>query len=192
MRFDLRSGSTKCITEDLKRESMTVGRYSVINPITDQDQPLPQSHHITARVTSPRGNSYHYGDTVDSGSFAFTAPETGDYMVCFWAPSHDPPLIVTIEFEWNAGIDARNWSNVARKGHIDLMEIELKRLYETVRYIHEEMFYLREREEEMQQLNRATNSKMATFSFLSIMVCLGVVALQMWHLKAFFERKKLL
>ena len=48
------------------------------------------------------------------------------------------------------------------------------------------------REEEMQQLNRSTNSKMATLSFLSIVVCLSVAGLQFWHLKTFFERKKLL
>lgn len=44
----------------------------------------------------------------------------------------------------------------------------------------------------MQQLNRATNAKMATFSFLSLGVCLSVAGLQLWHLKTYFERKKLL
>lgn len=48
------------------------------------------------------------------------------------------------------------------------------------------------REEEMQQLNRSTNAKMATFSLLSLGVCLSVAGLQLWHLKTFFERKKLL
>lgn len=52
--------------------------------------------------------------------------------------------------------------------------------------------YVWNREEEMQDLNRATNTKMFTFSFLSILVCLSVAGLQLWHLKAFFERKKLL
>lgn len=48
------------------------------------------------------------------------------------------------------------------------------------------------REEEMQLLNRSTTTKMATFSILSLGVCLSVAALQLWHLKTFFERKKLL
>ncbi|KAM2014752.1 hypothetical protein FF2_044570 [Malus domestica] len=72
------------------------------------------------------------------------------------------------------------------------MELELKKLYDTVSSIHDEMFYLREREEEMQQLNRSTNSKMAVFSGLSLFVCLSVAGLQLWHLKMFFARKKLL
>jgi len=44
----------------------------------------------------------------------------------------------------------------------------------------------------MQQLNQSTNSKMAGLSFLSLVVCLSVAGLQLWHLKSHFERKKLL
>ncbi|KAL6968925.1 hypothetical protein U1Q18_047530 [Sarracenia purpurea var. burkii] len=190
MRFELQSGSTKCITEDIKSNAMTVGKYSVVNP--NEGYPIPDTHKITTRVTSPHGNSYHSVDHVDSDSFAFTAAEAGDYMACFWAADHKPVLTISIDFEWKSGVAARDWSKVAKKGRIEVMELELKKLYDTVTSIHDEMFYLREREEEMQQLNRATNSKMATFSFLSLLFCLSVAALQLWHLKTFFERKKLL
>ncbi|KAJ0896216.1 putative GOLD domain-containing protein [Helianthus annuus] len=48
------------------------------------------------------------------------------------------------------------------------------------------------REQEMQQLNSKTNSRMALLSFLSLFVCLSVAGLQVWHLKSFFEKKKLI
>lgn len=100
-----------------------------------------------------------------------------------------------------------------------LMELELKKMFDVVQSIHDEMFYLRERwtklkffvrnitsetsnfshatdvcsrEEEMQELNKSTNSKMAWLSFLSLFVCLTVAGLQLWHLKSFFEKKKLI
>lgn len=44
----------------------------------------------------------------------------------------------------------------------------------------------------MQELNKTTNSRMASLGFISLVVCLSVAALQIWHLKTFFERKKLL
>lgn len=129
---------------------------------------------------------------MESGNFAFTASEAGDYLACFWTPDHKPSFTLTVEFEWRTGIAAKDWTNVAKKGQIDQMELELKKLEDTVTSIHEEMFYLREREVEMQEMNRATNSKMAWFSFLSLVVCLSVAGLQLWHLKTYFERKKLL
>ncbi|XP_077224597.1 emp24/gp25L/p24 family/GOLD family protein [Tasmannia lanceolata] len=190
LRFDLESGRTKCIAEDIKMNAMAVGKYNVIAPT--EGHPIPDSHKITVRITSPYGNSIHYSDHVESGNFAFTSTEAGDYLACFWALDHKPSTMVTIEFEWKTGVAAKDWSNVAKKGQIDVMELELKKLEDTVRSIHDEMFYLREREEEMQDLNRATNSRMAWLSFLSLFICLSVAGLQLWHLKTFFERKKLL
>ncbi|XP_050271644.1 transmembrane emp24 domain-containing protein p24delta7-like [Quercus robur] len=190
LRYDLQSGTTKCISEEIKSNAMSVGKYSVINP--NEGFPLPDTHRVTVRVNSPHGNNYHFGDNVEAGNFAFTAAESGDYTACFWTPEHKAPVTVTIEFDWRTGVAAKDWSNVAKKGQVETMELELKKLYDTVTSIHDEMFYLREREEEMQQLNRSTNSKMATLSFLSLVVCLSVASLQFWHLKTFFERKKLL
>ncbi|BFG16728.1 hypothetical protein CerSpe_030020 [Prunus speciosa] len=190
LRFELQSGHTKCIVEDIKANAMTVGKYSVVNP--NEGHPIPDSHKLTVRVTSHYGNNYHYSELVESGQFAFVAAEAGDYMACFWAPDHKPQITLTIEFDWKTGVAAKDWSNVAKKGSVDVMELELKKLFDTVTSIHEEMFYLRQREEEMQVLNRTTNSRMAWFSLLSLFVCSSVAALQWWHLKTFFEKKKLI
>ncbi|ONK65280.1 uncharacterized protein A4U43_C07F35510 [Asparagus officinalis] len=190
LRFDLQSGSTKCISEDIKMNAMAVGKYLVVNP--DENHPLPDSHKVSVRVTSPYGNSIHHADNVESGNFAFTSSETGDYLACMWTPDHKPPQTLTVEFEWRTGVAAKDWPNVAKKGQIDVMELELKKMEDTVKSIHDEMFYLREREEEMQDMNRSTNSKMFWFSFMSLGVCISVAGLQLWHLKNYFERKKLL
>ncbi|XP_012448243.1 transmembrane emp24 domain-containing protein p24delta9 [Gossypium raimondii] len=190
LRFELQSGHTKCISEDIKSNSMTVGKYHVVNP--NEAHPLPDSLKFAVRVTSPQGNSLHTAEKVETGQFAFTAAEDGDYMACFWAEDHSPQIIMTVDFDWRSGVQAKDWSNVAKKGQVDVMELELKKLYDTVTSIHEEMFYLREREEEMQALNQATTSKMFWLSFLSLFLCLSVAGIQFWHLKTFFEKKKLI
>ncbi|XVE85822.1 hypothetical protein DITRI_Ditri17bG0121900 [Diplodiscus trichospermus] len=190
LRFELQSGHTKCIAEDIKSSSMSVGKYHVVNP--NEDHPLPDSHKLTVRVTSSHGNSFHSAEKMEKGQFAFTAAEEGDYMACFGAPDHSPQITLTVDFDWRTGVHAKDWSNVAKKGQVDSMELELKKLYDTVTSIHEEMFYLREREEEMQELNKGTTSKMFWLSFLSLFLCLSVAGLQFWHLKTFFEKKKLI
>ncbi|KAL2904020.1 Transmembrane emp24 domain-containing protein p24delta9 [Bienertia sinuspersici] len=190
LRFDLQSGHTKCISEDIRSNSMTVGKYHIVN--LNEGFPLPDTHKVTVRVTSAYGNNYHSADHVESGQFAFTAAEAGDYMACFWTTDHNPPATVTVDFDWKTGVAAKDWDNVAKKGSIDVMELELKKLMDHVTSIHEEMFYLRDREEEMQALNRTTNSRMYWLSFLSLLICLSVAGIQVWHLKNFFERKKLL
>lgn len=60
VRFDLETGTTKCISEDIKSNSMTVGKYTIVNPNEPHHyypssgeqthQPLPDSHKLTVRV----------------------------------------------------------------------------------------------------------------------------------------------
>ncbi|CAA7031206.1 unnamed protein product [Microthlaspi erraticum] len=190
MRYELQSGHTKCISEEIHANAMSVGKYSIVKP--HEDQPLPASHKIIVRVTSPQGTAYHEANGVDSGHFALTAAETGDYIACFSAEYHEPQTTLTIDFDWKTGIHTKDWSNVAKKSQVEMMEFEVKKLFDTVTSIHDEMFYLRDREEEMHQLNRSTNSKMAWLSLVSLGVCLSVAGLQFWHLKTFFEKKKLI
>ncbi|CAN8313206.1 unnamed protein product [Cochlearia groenlandica] len=190
LHFELHSGRTKCISEDIKSNSMTVGKYSVVNHL--ESHPSPPSHKISIRVTSSYGNTYHHAEDVESGQFAFTAVESGDYMACFTAVDHKPEVTLSVDLDWRTGVYSKTWSGVAKKSQVQVMEFEVKKLIETVNSIHEEMFYLRDREEEMQNLNSATNSKMAWLSFLSLFVCLGVAGMQFMHLKKFFEKKKVI
>ncbi|KAL7265231.1 hypothetical protein ACSBR1_003065 [Camellia fascicularis] len=49
LRFDLQSGHTKCIAEDIKTNSMFVAKYTIVNP--NDSHPFPESHKITVRVS---------------------------------------------------------------------------------------------------------------------------------------------
>lgn len=132
LRFDLQSGHTKCISDDIKVGAMAVGKYHVVVPegggstsssssSSSSAQPLlPESHRVSLRVTSPYGNSLHYSENVQSGNFAFTASEAGDYLACFWAPDHRPTATVGFEFDWRSGVSSRDWTNVAKKGQVDV------------------------------------------------------------------------
>ena len=47
-RFDLPPGRTKCITEDMTTNSLTVGKYYVVP--SNPDLPLPDNHRMNVRV----------------------------------------------------------------------------------------------------------------------------------------------
>ena len=55
MRFELESGNTKCISEDINTNAMTVGKYSIVNPNEaivnpNEGYALSDSHKLTVRV----------------------------------------------------------------------------------------------------------------------------------------------
>lgn len=48
------------------------------------------------------------------------------------------------------------------------------------------------REAEMREVSEKTNSRVAWYSIMSLGVCIVVSGLQVWHLKQFFQKKKLI
>ena len=169
-----------------------------------------------------------------------------------------------LKLEWKTGVAATDWDDIAKKENLDLMATELRRLEDTVKEIHNEMLYLRKREEQMRNLNgvasltkrlpnvsklvtriavtqrlpdfdgvpcnvdamtvttsispdavngqpcakqarlrmsaadgiwlraEATNARVAFYSITSLVVCVVLGLWQLWHLRSFFQRKKLL
>lgn len=51
---------------------------------------------------------------------------------------------------------------------------------------------LESREADMRNVSENTNSRVALYSMISLAVCISVSALQLWHLKRFFQKKKLI
>ena len=58
LRFDLESGHTKCISDEIKVDSMAVGKYKVVGPDhSSPDAPLPESHRVSLRVSKYQSSS---------------------------------------------------------------------------------------------------------------------------------------
>eukprot|EP00850_Spirogloea_muscicola_P024607 SM001139S24273 [mRNA] locus=s1139:75:745:+ [translate_table: standard] len=75
---------------------------------------------------------------------------------------------------------------------VQSMGLELRKLETAVEQVRMEMEYFRLREEIMRNTNENTNARVAWFSLIALFICLGLAAWQLWHLKVFFEHKKIL
>lgn len=183
MRFDINGQETKCFAEELNAKALVLATYSVVS----DDSPK-----ISVKVSSPYGKTMHFQEHVSRGEFSFASNEEGTYTACFWVPEAPRGSKLSIQFDWKTGVAAKDWASIAKRERIDGIELEIRKLEDAVQGIHDEMLYLREREEEMRNVNESTNSRLAWFSITSLFICLLVGGLQVWHLKTFFEKKKLL
>ncbi|MED6131018.1 hypothetical protein PIB30_005971 [Stylosanthes scabra] len=178
---------TKCVSEEIQSNVVVLTDYVVI-PDSSSLHPT-----IGAKVTSPYGNNLYYKENTTHGNFAFTTQETGNYLACFWV---DPHYLggkeISVSLDWKTGIAAKDWDSVARKEKIEGVELELRKLEGAVEAIHENLLYLKGREAEMRVVSERTNARVAWFSIMSLGICIGVSGLQLWHLKRFFQKKKLI
>ncbi|KAI3513422.1 hypothetical protein L1887_20754 [Cichorium endivia] len=189
--LDLPPSGTKCVSEDIQNNVVVLADYSLING--QEDAHMPSGATISVRVTSPYGNNLHHKENMTHGQFAFTTSESGNYLACFWVDGHHQGTKgLTVSLDWRIGIAAKDWESVAKKEKIEGVEFELRKLEGAVEAIHENLIYLKNREADMREVSEKTNARVAWFSIMSLGVCIAVSILQLWYLKRFFHKKKLI
>ncbi|CAN7034778.1 unnamed protein product [Brassica rapa subsp. trilocularis] len=196
------TGGTKCVSEEIQSNVVVMADYYVVDEQNPGNTPA-----VSAKVTSPYGNDLHHQDNVTHGQFAFTTQETGNYLACFSVDSSHPlPNPLTLGIDWKTGIAAKDWDSVAKKEKIEAsyiyiyisslfffgVELQLTRLEGLVQAIRENIEYIKNREGEMRGVSEATNARVAWFSIMSLGVCLSAAGAQIWYLKRYFHKKKLI
>lgn len=178
---------TKCVMEEINRNVLVVGDFAAFHK--DNSANLVP---MTVKVEDPAGTVLYEKKDVTQGQFAFTTKEDGDFKACFTAKDVSTAQNAKIRLDWKTGVAATDWDAIAKKDNLNDMSTELRRLEAMVKEIHQEMLFLRSREEEMRNINEATNARVAWFSIGSLFVCIFLAAWQLWYLKRFFSKKKLL
>ncbi|KAL5076623.1 hypothetical protein RYX36_015607 [Vicia faba] len=183
----LPSSGTKCVSQEIQTHVVVLADYYVVAD-NIKGHPLPT---ISVKVTSPYGNNLHHNENVTQGQFAFTTTESGSYIACFWMDSKNVDG-TSISLDWKTGISAKDWDSVAKKEKIEGVELELRKLDGAVEAIHQNLIYLKNRESEMREVSEATNGRVAWLSIISLGVCVSVSVLQLWYLRRYFQKKKLI
>ncbi|KAJ8767693.1 hypothetical protein K2173_020633 [Erythroxylum novogranatense] len=185
--LNLPATGTKCVSEELHNNVVVLADYVVVS---EDHSHIPT---ISVKVTSPFGNNLHHKEAVSHGQFAFTTHEAGNYLACLWVDGNNQGGgDVSVNLDWKTGIAAKDWDSVAKKEKIEGVELELRKLEGAVESIHENLLYLKTREAEMRTVSETTNSRVAWFSIMSLAICILVSGLNLWHLKGYFQKRKLI
>ncbi|KAG4958929.1 hypothetical protein AAZX31_13G065400 [Glycine max] len=180
----LPTSGTKCLSEEIQSNVVVLADYYVVT----QEGGLQT---LSVKVTSPYGNNLHHNENATQGQFAFTTAESGNYVACFWMDGKHQEE-ATVSLDWKTGIYAKDWESVAKKEKIEGVELELRKLEGAVEAIHGYLVYLKDKEARMREVSERTNGRVAWFSIMSLSVCILVSVLQVWYLKRFFLKKKLI
>uniref|UniRef100_A0A803M5C3 GOLD domain-containing protein n=1 Tax=Chenopodium quinoa TaxID=63459 RepID=A0A803M5C3_CHEQI len=174
--LNLPSTGTKCVSEEILNNVVVVADYVIID---EQGHASPT---VSAKVTSPYGNNLYHKENVTHGQFAFTTTEIGNYVACFWVDGNHQPA--TLNLDWKIGIAAKDWDSG--------VELEFRKLESAVESIHQNLLYLKNREAEMREVSEKTNARVAWLSIMSLSVGIVASLIQVWHLKRYFQKKKLI
>lgn len=172
------SMSSPCPSEDVLAGELLIGDYTV----------SPPDGRVSVSVVDPTSSNV-YSKTVQSeGKFAHTASKPGEYRMCF----HNSEGVSQKTIGLTLSSGGRDYKEMAKKDNLKPLELELKRLEDTIVQIHQEMKFLQAREAQMRETNDSTSSRVVWFSVLSMIVLVLLNAGQILYLKKYFQGKKLI
>ncbi|XP_010272900.1 PREDICTED: transmembrane emp24 domain-containing protein p24delta3-like [Nelumbo nucifera] len=186
--LNLPPSTKKCVSDEIQNNVLVLGIYNVTSEGHIHGIPA-----INADVIAPIGNTLYSVKNVTDGHFTFTTTQAGNYLVCFHLADYHRDVGARINLDWRIGIAARDWDSVARKEEkAKGVELTLRKHEAIVESIYETMFHLRSRELEMRIVSETTNARVAWFSVMSMAICIVVSSLQIWCVKRYFRRMKVI
>jgi len=180
----------RCLWEDYYYGQVIVGKYSV----------PPLAHmQMSLEITAPNGHTvWENNDASGDGTFAFTAEGDGNYKFCFRdvrrpgvsGGSNLPSRRVTVSAE-EKPVNVETDTG-ASKNSLKPVEYRLKVMERQTQELETEFKRYREREARHRDTSESTNTRIPSLSTVTIIILLCVGGWQVYYLKNYFRKKKLL
>lgn len=118
----------------------------------------------------------------------------GGYSVCFENKNadHGVRVLFDVVLMSDSGQDDELQNKIIKKEHLTPLETNFQEGIKAANTILNEMKYMERREARMRHTAESTNAKIRLFSYVSVIVLLGVTWLQRTYLKSYFKKKKLM
>ena len=122
------------------------------------------------------------------------AQPLGAYSACFENKNadHGVRIIFDVVMMSDEGQDDELQNKIIKKEHLTPLEASFQAGITAANTILNEMKYMEQREARMRHTAESTNSKIRLFSYVSVIVLLGVTWLQRTYLRNYFKKKKLM
>jgi hypothetical protein len=149
---------------------------------------------IRVQIFFPESNSVFLEENDKNGRFYYQSGDSGLYKVCFSTNTSAwfNPLLFRFTFRLETGSDAVDYDRVAKREHLNNLEVEVRRLLDQSQSIIAELDYQKERELAFRDTSESTNSRAAYFSLFQLAIIIGSAFIQMQYLRLFFRKRKLI
>jgi hypothetical protein len=186
--FHLPARSYRCFTEEIPTGIPANITYAA----------LPgYGQYVDVKVTDPKNIIIHEDTAMDHGSYYITGALGGEYAVCFYSRMvaglyATEGMHRAVRLNMNVGQDDKDYEKLASDKHMKPMELHLRVAEDTVREVHAEYEYFKERENQMRNTSEHMNTKVAV---MTLMLMVGFALFAYWqlrHLTKYFKRKRML
>jgi len=186
--FELWLGQEKCFQEDLPHDTVVLGEYKLASSFDTV---------TSIRVLDSTGTVIWKTENALEGTFGFTTEHSGEISICFFDAPRPGTVVLPfnkrqVTFGLKTGVEAKDYSMVAKKDDLRPLELEMIKLEDVVEELNADFRYLKNREGALRDTNESTNSRVLWLSLFSITTLVSLGIFQIYYLKRYFQQKKLI
>ncbi|EAK90226.1 P24 like gold domain protein, possible transmembrane region near C-terminus, signal peptide [Cryptosporidium parvum Iowa II] len=177
--FILNPGYTECIHFHAKKADHIVGSFEIDSAYEG----------VRVSLFENKESSKILDKIENSGDFSINAPKDTEYQLCFKNLMNSVQQTVNFSIKnmaYNSNIN-NVMSNIESKKLIESME----KLYERITVASEKQRYALTRKRFQMEAIESSRKKAAIWSILELLLSFGLVAIQVYYIKSYFQVKYL-
>lgn len=188
MAFTLSAKKQRCFTQEIP-----TGVDLTFNYVAKEGY----AQYLDVKISDPLNRVIWEEIATDRGSFSTVITRGGDYAFCFYSRlvpgmKYQEGMSRKINMEIKTGTENEDYTKLATKEHLKPLEINLRIMEDTVRSIHGEYIYYKEREVSLRNTNEYINTRASWARIVMITAVVIFGWFQVRHLKGVFRKKRMI
>ena len=128
------------------------------------------------------------------GRFVYRTKTGGPHQICFSTATSSwfNPIQMKLDIEFHTGSSAVDYDSIAKKDHLDGIQVRVRKLTDELKDIRTEQRYQKRRESSFMNITESTQSRVFWWSIIQAIIALGAMFGQAKYLERFFRKTKLI
>ncbi|MCQ2817931.1 MAG: emp24/gp25L/p24 family protein [archaeon] len=141
------------------------------------------------KIKGPSNDELYKKQDKVNAVASLTAPKTGSYTMCL---ENKEPQSVHVNFEFLSGVNAKDYSSIAKQSSLKPLELNLQKLEDTIGYIINEMSNIVVYQEKSLAVNDELGGKIILFSCITMFTMIIVGIIETVYIQKYLTNKKII
>ena len=168
-------------------------KYCVGEYLTEDTVALFSFSSTTSRydyqVFDPKNKILHSKSGDREIKLSLTATESGNHQICIFNKDRKE---IQIEFEFLSGIQARDYTDIARESNLKPIENSVKKVEDTINLLIKDLNSVAKEEDRSLAVNDSISSNIISFSLITLVAIIIIGAVETLFLKRYLHKRKII
>ena len=150
---------------------------------------ISNTNRFKAEIFDPK-NKILYSKTGELEiKLSLTAAENGNHQVCI---TNNDRKEIQIDFEFLSGIQAQDYTDIAKESNLKPIENSVKKVEDTIQYLIKDLTLVAKEEDRTLTVNDNISSNIYKFSFITLFAIIVIGVVETMFLKRYLHKRKII